>query len=215
MADKYPLVSNTSTLTIEELPVGDTLKVDNLLVTSEGNIVGNLVVGGNVTVNGSINANLGNVVVENLTVEGQTNLGAVGNVTIDGGDVNFVLRTDGLGNLSWANITSEIAVPGGPNQAVQFNSGNAFTGDPDFKYIANTKTLNLRNLETTQSANLGSVSNVYIFGGTSGQILTTDGAGNLSWIDDATDPTVADGGNAGSSILYVASLNSGNAYSVY
>ena len=28
MADKYPLVSNTSTLTIEELPVGDTLKVD-------------------------------------------------------------------------------------------------------------------------------------------------------------------------------------------
>jgi hypothetical protein len=215
MADKYPLVSNTSTLTIEELPVGDTLKVDNLLVTSQGNIVGNLVVGGNVTVNGSINANLGNVVVENLTVEGQTNLGAVGNVTIDGGSVNFVLRTDGLGNLSWANITSEIAVPGGPNQAVQFNDGNAFAGDPDFKYIANTKTLNLRNLQTTQSANLGSVSNVYIFGGTSGQILTTDGAGNLSWIDDATDPTVADGGNAGSSILYVASLNSGNAYSVY
>jgi hypothetical protein len=215
MADKYPLVSNTSTLTIEELPVGDTLKVDNLLVTSQGNIVGNLVVGGNVTVNGSINANLGNVVVENLTVEGQTNLGAVGNVTIDGGDVNFVLRTDGLGNLSWANITSEIAVPGGPNLAVQFNDGNAFAGDPDFKYIANTKTLNLRNLETTQSANLGSVSNVYIFGGASGQILTTDGAGNLSWIDDATDPTVADGGNAGSSILYVASLNSGNAYSVY
>jgi hypothetical protein len=215
MADKYPLVSNTSTLTIEELPVGDTLKVDNLLVTSQGNIVGNLVVGGNVTVNGSINANLGNVVVENLTVEGQTNLGAVGNVTIDGGDVNFVLRTDGLGNLSWANITSEIAVPGGPNLAVQFNDGNAFAGDPDFKYIANTKTLNLRNLETTQSAYLGSVSNVYIFGGASGQILTTDGAGNLSWIDDATDPTVADGGNAGSSILYVASLNSGNAYSVY
>lgn len=215
MADKYPLVSNTSTLTIEELPVGDTLKVDNLLVTSQGNIVGNLVVGGNVTVNGSINANLGNVVVENLTVEGQTNLGAVGNVTIDGGDVNFVLRTDGLGNLSWANITSEIAVPGGPNLAVQFNDGNAFAGDPDFKYIANTKTLNLRNLQTTQSANLGSVSNVYIFGGASGQILTTDGAGNLSWIDDATDPTVADGGNAGSSILYVASLNSGNAYSVY
>ena len=82
MANKYPLVSNSSTLTIQELPAGDTLLVDNLAVTGEGNIVGNLVVGGNVTVNGSINANLGNVIVENLTVEGQSNLGPVGNVTI-------------------------------------------------------------------------------------------------------------------------------------
>ena len=75
MANKYPLVSNSATKTIQELPAGDTLLVDNLTVTGEGFVNGNLAVtkdvtvGGNVTVSGSINANLGNVVVENLTVE--------------------------------------------------------------------------------------------------------------------------------------------------
>ena len=36
-----------------------------------------------------------------LTVSGATNLGAVGNVTITGGTADYVLKTDGTGNLSW------------------------------------------------------------------------------------------------------------------
>lgn len=37
------------------------------------------------------------------------------------------------------------------------------------------------NLKVTKRSDLGSAANVYITGGTSGQVLSTDGAGNLSW----------------------------------
>jgi hypothetical protein len=40
----------------------------------------------------------------NLTVTGNSNLGSNSNVFISGGSANFVLSTDGAGNLSWANI---------------------------------------------------------------------------------------------------------------
>jgi trimeric autotransporter adhesin len=236
MANKYPLVSNSSTLTIQELPAGDTLLVDNLAVTGEGNITGNLAVtknvtvGGNVTVQGSINANLGNVVVENLTVEGKTNLNSVGNITITGGSNNYVLRTDGTGNLTWANIQSEIANAAGSNTQVQFNNNNLFGASANFTYNNATDTLtvqgtanatnvnattgvfttaNISNLNSTV-ANLGSVNNVHISGGSSGYVLATDGSGNLSWV--GIDPAVSgDGGNASSSLLLLASLNGGNA----
>ena len=236
MANKYPLVSNSSSLTIQELPAGDTLLVDNLAVTGEGNIAGNLAVtknvtvGGNVTVQGSINANLGNVVVENLTVEGKTNLNSVGNITITGGSNNYVLRTDGTGNLTWANIQSEIANAAGSNTQVQFNNNNLFGASANFTYNSATDTLtvqgtanatnvnattgvfttaNISNLNSTV-ANLGSVNNVHISGGSSGYVLATDGSGNLSWV--GIDPAVSgDGGNASSSLLLLASLNGGNA----
>ena len=215
MANKYPLVSNSATKTIQELGVGDTLLVDNLAVTGEGNIVGNLVVGGNVTVNGSINANLGNVIVENLTVEGESNLGPVGNITISGGSNNYVLRTDGTGNLTWANIQSEIANAAGANTYVQINNNNLFGASANFRFNTDTNTLfvdgnaNIANLNPTVS-NLGAVANVHISGGSSGYVLATDGSGNLSWV--YIDPSVSgDGGNATSSVLLLASLNGGNA----
>lgn len=222
MANKYPLVSNSATKTIQELGVGDTLLVDNLAVTGEGNIVGNLVVGGNVTVNGSINANLGNVIVENLTVEGESNLGSVGNVTITGGSNNYVLRTDGSGNLTWANIQGEIANAAGANTYVQINNNNLFGASANFRFNtstntlfvdgnANVTTMNVTTLNPTVS-NLGPAANVHITGGSNGYVLATDGSGNLSWV--GIDPSVSgDGGNASSSVLLLASLNGGNAIS--
>jgi hypothetical protein len=217
MANKYPLVSNSATKTIQELGVGDTLLVDNLAVTGDGNIVGNLVVGGSVTVTGNINANLGNVVVENLTVEGKSNLGAVGNITITGGSNNYVLRTNGTGNLTWANIQSEIANAAGANTYVQINDNNLFGASANFRFNTATNTLfvdgnaNIANLNPTVS-NLGPAANVHITGGSSGYVLATDGNGNLSWV--GIDPSVSgDGGNATSSVLLLASLNGGNAIS--
>lgn len=222
MANKYPLVSNSATKTIQELGVGDTLLVDNLAVTGNGNIVGNLVVGGNVTVNGSINANLGNVVVENLTVEGHSNLGPAGNITITGGSNNYVLRTDGTGNLAWANIQGEIANAAGSNTYVQINNNNLFGASANFRFntatdtlsvdgTANVTTMNVTTLNPTVS-NLGPAANVHITGGSNGYVLATDGSGNLSWV--GIDPSVSgDGGNASSSVLLLASLNGGNAIS--
>ena len=228
MANKYPLVSNSATKTIQELGVGDTLLVDNLSVSGEGNIAGNLAVtqnvtvGGNVTVQGSINANLGNVVVENLTVEGKTNLNSVGNITITGGSNNYVLRTDGNGNLTWANIQSEIANAGGLNTYVQFNNNGLFGGSANFTFDNSTNTVSIQgtaNITTLNAAiinpvlsNLGPAANVKISGGSNGYVLATDGSGNLSWV--YIDPSVTgDGGNASSSVLLLASLNGGNAIS--
>lgn len=220
MANKYPLVSNSATKTIQELGVGDTLLVDNLAVSGEGNIVGNLVVGGNVSVTGNINANLGDVVVETLTVEGTSNLGPVGNITIDGGSNNYVLRTDGNGNLTWANIQSEIANAAGTNTQVQFNDDNLFGASANFTFNADTNTLTVAgtaNVTELKSvvANLGSVSNVHIFGGLPGQILATNGSGNLTWITDDNDPNIGDGGNANSELRLLAALDGGYANSVY
>jgi hypothetical protein len=237
MANRYPLVSNQSTLTIEELPIGDTLLADNLTVTGDANVIGNL------TVTGSINANLGNLVVENLTVEGESNLGAVGNVTITGGGTNYVLRTDGAGNLSWANIQTEIANPAGSNTQVQFNSNGIFGASANLTFNNATNTLgvtgalsvtgnaNVGNLNVTRvgattvvtttgnittlnagTSNLGPVANVHISGGANGYVLATNGSGDLSWV--YIDPSVSgDGGNASSSLLLLASLNGGNAIS--
>lgn len=228
MANKYPLVSNSATKTIQELGVGDTLLVDNLSVSGEGNIAGNLAVtqnvtvGGNVTVQGSINANLGNVIVENLTVEGKTNLNSLGNITITGGSNNYVLRTDGNGNLTWANIQSEIANAGGLNTYVQFNNNGLFGGSANFTFDNSTNTVSIQgtaNITTLNAAtinpvlsNLGPAANVKISGGSNGYVLATDGSGNLSWV--YIDPSVTgDGGNASSSVLLLASLNGGNAIS--
>lgn len=216
MAERYPLVSNQSTLTIEELPVGDTLAVDYLRVLNNGNIVGNLYVGGSLTVDGNIDADLGNLVVENLTVEGKTNLGSVGNITITGGANNFVLRTNGAGNLTWANIQSEIANPGGSNTFVQINDNGLFGASANFTFDKNTSLLSVQgtaNLSTVNTNNLNvSVGNLHVSGGSNGYVLATDGSSNLSWVQ--IDPSVSgDGGNATSSVLLVASLVGGNAFS--
>lgn len=209
MAEKYPLVSNSNTLTIEELPIGDTLLVDNLKVTGQARVEGDL------TVIGNINANLGDVVIENLTVEGQTNLGQVGNVTITGGSNNYVLRTDGTGNLTWANIQSEIANAAGSNTQVQFNNNNLFGASPNFRFDTDTNTLYVDGTIQPLISNLGSVSNVHIYGGLPGQILATNGSGNLTWITDDNDPNIGDGGNANSELRLLAALDGGYANSVY
>jgi hypothetical protein len=44
---------------------------------------------------------------------------------------------------------------------------------------------NIANLVVTQLANLGAISNVFITGGTAGQVITTDGSGNLSFTTPA------------------------------
>ena len=44
----------------------------------------------------------GNVSTPDLTVSGVSQLGDVANVKITGGLANYVLTTDGLGNLSWS-----------------------------------------------------------------------------------------------------------------
>jgi len=79
---------------------------------------------GNVNISAVGNANIlvvtgtGINVAGTLNITGQSNLGAVGNVKITGGTANYLLSTDGFGNLSWA------AAPAGANVTVDNFTGN-------------------------------------------------------------------------------------------
>lgn len=87
------------------------------------------------------------------------------NLRISGGNAGEVIFTDGTGNLSWGNLetylTDETYVT---ERLAIFQQGNVnFTGP---------------------NVSLGNVSNLYISGGSPNYILSTDGNGNLSWIEE-------------------------------
>lgn len=56
--------------------------------------------------NGTVSAN---TFSGNINATGNANLGNVSNVKITGGNANFVLRTDGTGNLSWVDPSTQSA----------------------------------------------------------------------------------------------------------
>ena len=71
---------------------------------------------GNINISAVGNANIvvvtgtGANINGTLSVTGQTNLGAVGNVVITGGTANYVLKTDGSGTLSWVAQTASATI---------------------------------------------------------------------------------------------------------
>ena len=131
-------------------------------------------------------------VAGNLSVTGKSNLNAVGNVIITGGTVGQYLQTDGAGNLSWATVTTSVSgfSNGTSNGSIPTVDGNinfSVNGNANILVVTGTGanitgTANVAgNLSVTGKSNLNAVGNVIITGGTTGQYLRTDGAGNLSW----------------------------------
>ena len=68
-----------------------------------------------------------------------------------------------------------------------FNVKNGLTAGNINLHTSNA-TVQTGNLIVSGDSNLGSVSNLTITGGTSGQVLTTDGAGNLSFTSGSSNP---------------------------
>lgn len=161
------LLTTNSQLNINYLGNVGWLNVDTNQPNSNGNITFNGSMSGigaasNITITGNINA--GNFVEANyfvgllstsnqpnitsvgnltsLTVAGNSNLGAVANITITGGNANYVLSTDGLGNLSWVEQTGgNGSVPGGLNTYIQFNDNGNFDGSANFTFNKTTANL--------------------------------------------------------------------------
>lgn len=85
---------------------------------------------GNYTVNGmtvSANANVANLSANgtvNFASASNVSLGSVGNIKITGGTANYVLQTDGAGNLSWA------AQSGGGGSGSSISNGNSNVSIP-------------------------------------------------------------------------------------
>jgi hypothetical protein len=78
-----------------------------------------------------------------LTVNGITTLGNIGNVKIYGGSNGYVLKTDGTGNLNWVVSTSGTgnANVSGSNTQIQYNDGNNLAGSANLTFDVTTKTL--------------------------------------------------------------------------
>jgi len=124
---------------------------------------------------------------------GNLSLGNVSNVKMTGGTANYVLKTDGAGNLSW---TQQIAntVAGGGNQQLQYNSTGNLGGISSITWDGTSLTYS-------------NVANIKIPGGSANYVLKTDGLGNLSW----TAQTGGNGGGVpGGSNTYVQYNNAGN-----
>jgi hypothetical protein len=140
-------------------------------VTSLGTLTG-LTVSGNLSFTGA-NAYFSNI----------------SNVKIPGGSANYVIITDGSGNLSWAAQTGGGGggTPGGSNTQLQFNDGGSFAGAANVTYDKTTNTLSVTGNASFTGANvsLGNVSNLKVTGGSNGYFLSTDGTGNLSWTQNS------------------------------
>jgi hypothetical protein len=117
----------------------------------------------------------------------KTNIGNIANIILEGAGVDYpeasvALLAQTVSNAAQPNITSvgtlsNITVSG--NASINGNitsNGTSYLGNISTTGLASITTLNVGT-----TANLGSVNNVIIEGGTDGQVLTTDGDGNLSW----------------------------------
>ena len=80
----------------------------------------------------------------NLSVTGNASLGNVGNVRITGGSANFVLQTDGAGNLDWVAQSAQAAA--GNSTEVQFNTGGVFAASPSLKFFTGNSTFVAANI---------------------------------------------------------------------
>jgi hypothetical protein len=84
------------------------------------------------------------------------------------------------------NVTNEAAGAAGQ---IQFYQDGKFASDKDFKYDPVTDTLILSSL-TTSNLGLQSPSNISIGGGAPGMVLSTNGAGGHTWINQQVATTL-------------------------
>lgn len=195
---------NTNTLYVENISAGNS---PDDTITAEGNlnVVGNISAVENITANGNITAEyfIGNgYYISGLTLD----------------VANYVSQPDqsnitSLGNLLYLNIDGDTTSLGNINISGNFSGSNLSLGanltaaNATFsnKVIVNSNlTVNtsavLRvsgNVNTAGSPNisLGTLSNIHITGGTGGQVLSTDGTGNLYWATGSGGGNGSPGGN--------------------
>jgi len=172
------------------------------------NVSANFFTGNGIYLTGITTAGLsnGNSNVNIPSANGNINLTAVGNTTmvITGTGVNVAGTFNASGNLSAGNISAGSG-SGGSITGGNLVSANYFTGtlttaaQPNITSVGSLTGLTVSNatgvvnFTTTANVTLGAVGNLHISGGTNAYVLSTDGAGNLSWVAQS-------GGGGGSNI---------------
>lgn len=210
---------NWANLTVKEVINGNS----NVIVAPNGAITMSATGVANVVTVTSTAANIAG----NLAVTGATRLNVIGNVKINGGANGQSIITDGAGNLSFAtpiianldNGDSNVRVFANSNVTVSANGvanvvtvtttganivGNAnVTGNLSAGNSSVSGTATTAALTVTGITQLGTVANVRILGGANGQVLTTNGTGNLIF----AAPVVTDMVNGSSNVKIYANSN--------
>lgn len=166
-------------------------------ITSLGILTG-LVVLGNTS---SGNANLGNLATANFFTGDGARLSNITGANISGFAPNATFANNS-GNTAKITTTDDTTTDATYYPLIQtgVNGNNtAKTSSSKLSYNPSTGTLtattfagnaNIASLKATSSANLGSISTVKIAGGLPGQVLSTDGLGNLTWVINGSGGTI-------------------------
>ena len=132
MANRYPLIVDSSSAIIKELPSADGLELGNSNIANVGNI--------------------------NVTYT--ANLGAVGNITITGGTNGQLLKTNGSGVLAWTSDTAPPAGSNREvqfNDNSTINASSNFTFNKSTSVLTVTGNISVGNITSSGVANLGSI----------------------------------------------------------
>lgn len=205
MANNFPLILNTTSSTIQELPSGDNLDLSGSDISNVNNInsAGSLTTGAVTYVNtdgtssqvlstygngvtywstiSTSSISNGNSNVNIATGNGNVTLSAVGNtiMTITGTGANITGTANITGNLTAANADLGNLVTANYSTAI-LTSGN----QPNISNVGTLTQLTSNgvvNFTNSSNVSLGAVGNVKITGGSANQLIKTDGAGNLSF----------------------------------
>ena len=159
--------------------------IDALTVNSAGNVNATYFVGNGSFLTG-VATNPANISNGTSNVEVSLN----GNVTTSvTGNANILVVT-GTGIVVTGNATIGTGT-GGNMSGANIISANTFTALTSVNFVS------------ASNVSLGAVGNVKITGGTSSYVLSTDGAGNLSWIAPGSGTTSISNGNSNVNIPVV------------
>ena len=163
------------------------------ITTTNSNLVSaNYVVTSNITASNILDASTTTLV----------NLGNVSNVKITGGSTNYILMTDGVGNLSW--VAKPTSPPGGANTQVQYNLDGAFAGSNKLTFDVTTGILSVDQVNTN-NAFLGNTANANFFQG-DGSLLSNITAANINGTVTAASRAATVTTNAQPNITSVGTL---------
>lgn len=127
----------------------------------------------------------GNLSVQDLAANGNVDLGNVANVHIYNGSNGQVLRTDGLGNLSWGTVLGDKIFNGTSNVAVAENA-NVTVGINGVSGIAEFSAAGLSVLGSVSASNITSSNDVGVGGRLSAANANVTGIANIATVVTTT-----------------------------
>lgn len=210
--------------------------LENLTVSGDSTLAGNILSFGNVT---AANADLGNLAVANffqgdggLLSNLQVNINKIDNgtselvvdpnaavravidgdaimsVTTAGLDITGAITTTTSVSADTITATTSVTAPDFIGRASSANTADIASQVTDATQSNITTVGTLTSLDVAGVTTLGLVGNVKITGGTNGQILRTDGTGNLTWASFTATTAATVTTNAQPNITSVGTLTS-------